>query len=340
MIKEKYGDSDTATSPVILDLENWMSDLPEELQNLPIICLAIPGTHDSGSSSITRMSPIAPDSGPLVRRLGKIFGPIVKFLVYNWVVTQQTSLTEQLKYGIRYFDLRVATKKNCKELYFVHGLYGSEISSLLQEVRAFLDTHQGEVVILDFQHFYNFSIEDHSQLVSLLDCVFNGMICPAISDVKSISLSWMIEKGFQVIVIYRDAAGQGFWPARRWPTPWPDTTSPQKMLTFLTETLNRRPAGSGFVSQCVLTPNIKFVLCNPLSTLKKTCGEPCNRAVLPWIEKQCPGPAGINVIIADFVHTKGFPFTETVILLNLRLLRNNRESEKTNYEMEIYSSEN
>lgn len=82
------------------DLENWMSLLPERLRNMPVAYLAIPGSHDSGSYSITPSAGMAPDALPFVRQLAKVFGPLVKFFVYNWSVTQHASIADQLKSGI------------------------------------------------------------------------------------------------------------------------------------------------------------------------------------------------------------------------------------------------
>ncbi|XP_066992369.1 PI-PLC X domain-containing protein 3 isoform X1 [Anabrus simplex] len=83
------------------DLENWMTRLPEALKNVPIVYLAIPGSHDSGSCSITPSSTIAPDTSHTIQELGKVFGPIVRRLVYNWVVTQHANITDQLMEGVR-----------------------------------------------------------------------------------------------------------------------------------------------------------------------------------------------------------------------------------------------
>ncbi|XP_066992372.1 PI-PLC X domain-containing protein 3 isoform X3 [Anabrus simplex] len=105
------------------DLENWMTRLPEALKNVPIVYLAIPGSHDSGSCSITPSSTIAPDTSHTIQELGKVFGPIVRRLVYNWVVTQHANITDQLMEGVRYLDLRLATKPQSQDLFFVHGLY-------------------------------------------------------------------------------------------------------------------------------------------------------------------------------------------------------------------------
>lgn len=80
------------------DLESWMTKLPISLRDLPIINLAIPGTHDSGSYGISKKSTLAPDAEKVIK---KIF-PFVPCVVRRWSKTQKYSLAEQLNNGIRY----------------------------------------------------------------------------------------------------------------------------------------------------------------------------------------------------------------------------------------------
>lgn len=144
--------------------------------------------------------------------------------------------------------------------YFVHGLYGEEISIHLNTVKEFLEVESEEIVILDFQHFYMFSPHDHRCLIELIKSIFGEKLCPLPWDIRNVTLLWMLHQGYQVIVIYRNlivSEDNRFWPAMRWHTPWPETTSEKTLIQFLNATLARRPRNAGFVSQCVLTPDVK-----------------------------------------------------------------------------------
>lgn len=157
-------------------------------------------------------------------------------------------------------DLRVSTSKSDNRFYFVHGLYGEEITTHLITVKKFIEEEIEEIIILDFQHFYNFSTNDHERLIALTKSIFGDSICPLPWHINSVRLSWMLDQGFRVIIIYRNNLALGdsmFWPAMRWLTPWPQTTSAQEMIEFLNTTLVRRPRHAGFVSQCLLTPDVK-----------------------------------------------------------------------------------
>jgi hypothetical protein len=75
------------------------------------------GSHDSASYSITPSSGMAPDALPFVRRLAKVFGPLVKHFVFNWSVTQHASIKEQLYCGVRFvcdkFKLQFSASDSC-----------------------------------------------------------------------------------------------------------------------------------------------------------------------------------------------------------------------------------
>lgn len=131
-----------------------------------------------------------------------------------------------------------------------------------------------EIIILDFQHFYMFGPDEHKCLIELIKSIFGEKLCPLPWDITTVTLAWMLGQGYRVIAIYRnDIASEDskFWPGMRWQTPWPQTTSEKEMIHFLDATLAHRPKHAGFVSQCVLTPDIKvyafIVSLSPLFTL-------------------------------------------------------------------------
>lgn len=77
------------------NLECWMGNLPEELRKLPLIYLAIPGSHDAMSFNLSNQ--VAPDAEPIVSSLFKCIPCVVK----NWAKTQKYTITQQLENGIR-----------------------------------------------------------------------------------------------------------------------------------------------------------------------------------------------------------------------------------------------
>ena len=111
----------------------WMDFLSDDAALRNIV---IPGSHDAGSVTM----PSAAE-------------------------TQNSYIRTQLLYGVRYFDIRV--QKKPRGLVIFHGpVSGQPFADVLESVKAFLETHPSETVILDFQHFKGGSAADTLAAVS------------------------------------------------------------------------------------------------------------------------------------------------------------------------------
>ncbi|XP_076763674.1 PI-PLC X domain-containing protein 2 [Xylocopa sonorina] len=306
------------------DLEYWMTRLPVSVRDLPVIYLAIPGSHNTMTYTINRESDVGPDEPRYVRALGRYVSPVSKPVIFNWSVTQDRSVKEQLNGGIRYLDLRVATKSGDNHIYFLHGLYGSKIYQPLKEIAEWLSAHSNEIVILDFQHFYLFTEMNHRHLVETIYQTFQNKLCPVLSKFDRITLYRLNLDKHQVIVIYRNAYAQSYshlWPSGLWRTPWPNTVRVNQLINFLDVELKSRSLEIGFVSQCLLTPDVFYVLRNLCGTLKANLVTQCQKDILSWINQKQPGQGGLNVVIADFIADNEFVFCRTVVDSNKKLLK-------------------
>lgn len=305
------------------NLEFWMTRLPALLRNLPIIHLAIPGSHNTTTYTVNRYNDIGIDESTIIQLLGRFFPFILKPIIFNWSVNQYDSVKEQLNGGIRYLDLRLATKPNTNSIYFLHGLYGSEVNEPLEQINNWLSSHPHEFVILDFQHFYSFADEHHRQLITKIKNIFRWKLCPFHKQLNNITLQWLSSEKYQVIVIYRNIVAKNFhdlWPSGMWPTPWPDTTNSKELDEFLTKTIEKRSTNMGFISQCLLTPNLSYVMRHLGGNLYRDLAEKCRNASYPWINANKPGPGGMNIVITDFVSHCDFLFSKTVIQRNATLM--------------------
>ncbi|CAB3253166.1 unnamed protein product [Arctia plantaginis] len=312
------------------NLESWMNDLPPQLKDVPLIYLAIPGSHDSMTYGITRSSKVAPDAEPILHRLY----PLFRGTILRWTITQASDTWQQLLIGIRYLDLRLATMPNSDNFYFTHGLYGEEISGALTQVKEFVDKHPGEVVILDCQHFYGFTPRHHQMLMRYLLNLYGARLVPRQLDLRAITLNYLNRLKMQVIVVYRNEsvyATTEFWQPQMLPSPWPRQDSVNGLINFL-ENVRRHPS-SGFVHQAVLTPTATFIVLRWISSLLEKCAVPVQKEVLPILSEFSPGQplpgssaagvrAPVNVVIADFVDMNDALFPRTIINLNMKLLKN------------------
>ncbi len=125
-----YGGQNTdIRNPLQADefFSEWQSYIKDEALLNEIVTA---GSHDSGSIN---MMPLAE--------------------------TQAHSITDQLKGGVRYFDMRVT--KSGKKLKIYHGpIIGMDFETVLNEIKAFIDENPTEFIILDFQHFGNKKCHD------------------------------------------------------------------------------------------------------------------------------------------------------------------------------------
>lgn len=274
--------------------------------------------------TIEKRNDVGPDEPAYIRTLGRYCSFVAKPIILNWSITQLDDVRQQLNGGIRYLDLRVATKPSTGNIHFLHGLYGAEVSKPLADVANWLTSHANEVVILDFQHFYAFTNEDHRRLIETIHHIFYGKLCPVSSRLDQMTLRSLIARKCQVFVIYRNICAQNhsdMWPSGLWRTVWPNTVNVNELIDFLNVELQSRELDIAFVSQCLLTPDTSYVMKHLCGTLQRDLVPVCQKAVLPWISQKRPGRGGLNIVIADFVSDKNFLFCKTVIECNMKLLR-------------------
>ncbi|KAI8509234.1 PI-PLC X domain-containing protein 2 [Branchiostoma belcheri] len=321
-------------------LDSWMGDLPPKLCKIPIRYLAIPGTHDSASFYLDKTSDISPGEDKKIREfienklagipwLGPYLEQIGKNVVYNWAITQGFNFTEQLNNGVRYFDLRVATKNSdtFSPFYFVHGLYGMEMEKGLREIAHWLDGHPKEVVFLDFNHLFM----DDSRLLGLnaiLLGTFGGKLFPNLNPIAidaTLADVWGILSQVIVRVFYSNpdkeeqkkgktyVNGNMMWIGEGdIVSPWSNKPDIDEVIEFLNN--HKRDKSKFYVSQAVITPNEETILTHPCSTLKGVATDAMPK-ILTWLEgkKSGSGDHGLNIVIADSVDRK---FAEAVIKLN------------------------
>ncbi|XP_010862320.1 PI-PLC X domain-containing protein 1-like [Esox lucius] len=312
---------------------DWMSQLPEELWDMSLWDLAIPGSHDSMTYCLDTCSPVL-SSESLLKWLDRLVPCITRPCIYRWATTQVWCITDQLDAGIRYFDLRIAhknIKKTCftqdafnssrsdDTLYFAHAIYTLQtVKEALTSIAVWLEQHQKEIVILSCSHFYELSDGEHEALVSFITLLFGDKLCPR-QETPSLSKCWSL--GQQVIASYEDVPilkeHKELWP--KIPYWYANSPDPQRVISYL-EDMQRtqgRPANF-FVSGLNLTTYPALVVCHPYLTLRKLTMKSFP-LLLNWVVDQTPGPdnTSVNIICADFVGLT--EFASVVINLNKKL---------------------
>lgn len=121
--------------------EHWMTHGYETIRNKTLKDLTLPGSHDAAMY------------------LGgyHVFGR-----------TQSLTIYDQLREGIRYFDLRpVATTVDGRiEFHIYHGIIsGPPLLEVLDDVRKFMQTDGRELILLKFSHFNNINDAQYQSMV-------------------------------------------------------------------------------------------------------------------------------------------------------------------------------
>ncbi|KEI35781.1 hypothetical protein FRA_28c02980 [Francisella sp. W12-1067] len=133
------------------DNTNWMEQLINQNPNLLLNQLIMPATHDSGvyQSSI-RFSDNPSISEVVVSSVARKHP--------EWYFTNDLNITEQLRAGVRFFDVRVGMF-NGKEMALFHQNYdwghgyGVSFNKFLEEMESFITTEgKNEVIFLYLAH--------------------------------------------------------------------------------------------------------------------------------------------------------------------------------------------
>jgi len=308
--------SDTAMT---LDFANWMAKLPAKMHGIPLRQLSIPGSHDSGGFYLDKNSSIAPGEGKTIKVLAHLFGSCAKNIIHNWSITQDLPIYDQLKHGIRYFDFRVAYDESTKKFYFVHGLYGLTYSKIFEGFKQFIKEHPKEVIILDFNHIYEFKAEQHSAFTKLIEENFQGKLYSSGTKGTNCSLNDIWGCGSNIIAFYDDDASTKknpkFWSRKNIFSPWFNTDSVDTLIEDLNKRFGTIKEGCFNVFQAILSPQTSTIVKHLGGSLKNTLAKNCDQHVSSWLQNVGKEKKkGVNIVICDFIDLNEYP--SKVIALN------------------------
>uniref|UniRef100_A0A3Q2XZ65 Si:dkey-66a8.7 n=1 Tax=Hippocampus comes TaxID=109280 RepID=A0A3Q2XZ65_HIPCM len=297
--------------------EDWMSNLPKELLDIPLTHLAIPGSHDTMSYCLDISSPLVRSESDLFRVLDGLCCCLTRPTVFKWATTQDCCIEDQLSMGIRYFDLRVAHKPDdpSSELYFTHILYTHvTVLDTLRSVAAWLESHPKEVVILACRHFEGLSDALHHFFICNLKKLFGAKLC-----LPDWSLRRLWASGRQVLLSYdADVASRHAELLPSIPYWWANQRTACAAINFLEWNKQLgRPQGF-FVAGLNLTAYRKYIITNPKQSLRTLTWAQW-QSLSEWVKQQAPGsePHSLNIIAGDFVGP--LPLCPLVVGLNRKL---------------------
>lgn len=102
----------------------------------------------------------------LVTPMGTRINVRIRELLQGWGRAHRDTTLQQLQNGIRWLDLRVCCVNG--EIRSHHGLTGALLSDVLDDVRTFVSTNNGEVVILELSAMDSLSEAKHDEFLNMI----------------------------------------------------------------------------------------------------------------------------------------------------------------------------
>ncbi|CAM3469165.1 MULTISPECIES: immunoglobulin-like domain-containing protein [Saccharibacillus] len=323
---------------------SWMTEIGSrnpQFGELPLTEVVMPGTHDAGTHGMSNVQDPAPDSYDLTSYSTFAGISVIKPAIKNWSMTQAVPIKEQLNQGIRYFDLRVAPNvwNNLFSGYHVqpdnlrtlHGLYGESANDeMFANIRTFLNApgHEKEIVILDFQHFYEMQNSSYATLIKRLETQLGSLMAPP-SYGSDVSLKQLWDTNKRVIVLfgkdnqrngsslqssvrrtYSREFGSFLWERNAYLiSNWKNTASTSALKPMLDAEVEARQSNrkSLFVLQSVLTPSSDSISKNPFGSIRSNAGG-LNDQLIGWLRSDWRDKR-LNVVLLDFFDQRFIDFS-------------------------------
>lgn len=179
-----------------MNYSTWMAQLYNVntgAQNTLLQNICFPATHDSGTYALQNelTDDNEPTMGAIVNFVDQVVTklqevPFINIAIADpaiWVcdtiydatrgIAQATTQTvaEQLNAGIRSLDFRIKYNSSDGNYYTYHGLLGSNMTEILGDIQAFLQSTTGEIVVVNVSHFLDFT--DDAQYVGFTNLLQN-----------------------------------------------------------------------------------------------------------------------------------------------------------------------
>jgi hypothetical protein len=283
--------------------EHWMTRDMHLIRRKPLNEVAIPGSHDAGTSGMHTGSPWTPGRREWWVPLARAF----KCVTVRYSKTQTLSVLEQARLGVRYFDLRAAPY-NDPELgrrtyRFTHGLLGDDFLAGVGDLCQFAMQNPCEILILDIRKLIGFTAEDHSRLITALEAIAGHNLCSDLELTPRSTVDEFLHANQNIIIIYPKPTPR-FWSSLMITTKWPNSSSVEECVDFIDEAIERRVGTKADVLlhnvQACVTPNAKSIVQDPLSSTLKLAKR-LNKRLLPLVRTW----DRLNVIMVDGVGEGG-----------------------------------
>eukprot|EP01126_Amoeba_proteus_P002753 TRINITY_DN1088_c0_g2_i3.p1 TRINITY_DN1088_c0_g2~~TRINITY_DN1088_c0_g2_i3.p1 ORF type:complete len:357 (-),score=46.37 TRINITY_DN1088_c0_g2_i3:113-1183(-) len=190
----------------------WMEEQWDVISNLTLKDITLPGTHDSGSWSVTDdLLGTSPWIQALVKVADFLHLPVGTIIDW-WSKTQTQNFFDQFSGGIRYVDVRVIYDPY-KGYWRTHHSFvlGTKLEILLEHTREFLQQNTKEVIVLELSHESSVNVTIQQELVDMILNYLGPHLWP--QSKGFVTLQEMINSGNNVILTLPFGNEvDGIWP--------------------------------------------------------------------------------------------------------------------------------
>ncbi|KAL9650419.1 hypothetical protein ABK040_004644 [Willaertia magna] len=186
-------DSNVIRNGLNMNLDRWMTQLNENINNKTLKELVLPGTSHSFFYTFEELLELSPDSKTILEYLNtyqKKFPLLLyKALLLRFSKTQDCSFNQQFKNEIRYFEMKVCVDNmvNGYDRFYICNNFKGEkfINVLLNIKKTISESSDNEFIILDITESYNdedyikndeeFDLKHSRDLDLIIDEIFNSL---------------------------------------------------------------------------------------------------------------------------------------------------------------------
>ncbi len=234
----------TASSVIYAEENNnpdWMWNNKEKLKDLTLNRIVLLGSHDSSSRDIHEGS--LPVTGYLTHH-GKHIHRLAKEKDVGSARCQSATILEQLTYGVRYLDMRIAHQDG--EYWGTHmwlstPLFGD--GGVFTQIKGFLAAHPGEIIIVNLNELYSdkkpMNKEQKKSFYKKMGKEFGALLVPR-GDFAMTPLSSLWKSGGRIVAIgdvTADPENDFIWDRRDVDSQWMNEQDPEACCSKLTAVL-------------------------------------------------------------------------------------------------------
>ena len=300
-------DEDTSN---IRDLSDWMASLDP---NTNLSDITLPGTHNSAAYDLTTKFNENDSQYNYIQEatLGvDLPNKLIAPFACRFALTQSLSISEQLRAGIRYFDLRVDYDDETSLFRTFHLLFGLPIQDILKQIQDFIKTNPSEIIVIEMRELLSASVtaQKKQELTHIILDFFGSALYPVTNALPTIGE--MQAAGTTVIVAVQDgdinSSSDLIWPTSgKIRDTFANTVDVQEMSEYNQERLAEfNSNGNQFLFNklsWILTPNTDYLKDSLLrGSIFNLAKEDANPGLIGFAANNDGVQLG-NILIIDYV---------------------------------------